>query len=128
MTKHNAFETNIKRSLHQSESTLDQDTQQRLKAIRQRALQQAPRPALVNWFGDAVLWLKQPAGNVVMASVLAIALLLPQLGKQSQPYSDQDLHQTALLELIEAADAEPLDETADPDFYLWLAEVEGQNA
>ncbi len=128
MTKPDTLETNIKRHLKQSETTLDQDTQQRLSNMRQKALAQPPRSALHNWFGDVVLWVKQPAGGTIMASVLAIALLLPQLGKQTQPYADQDLRQTALLELIDAPDAEPLDETADPDFYLWLAEVEGQNA
>ncbi len=128
MTKPNAFETKIKRSLNQSETTLDQNTEQRLNTMRKKALAQPPRPALLNWFGDMVLWVKQPAGGAIMASVLAIALLLPQLGNQSQPYADKELRQTALLELIDAPDAEPLDETADPDFYLWLAEAEGRSA
>ncbi len=128
MTKstRSALETKIKQGLDQTQANFDVETQQRLNAMRKQAVQQDQRPVLVNWFGDAILWLKQPAGNMVLASVLAIALLLPQLNQQS--FTDQGLNQTALLELIEAPEAESLDETTDPDFYLWLAEVDGQNA
>lgn len=127
MTKHipSEFETKLKQSLDQAD--LDVVTQQQLRDRRKQAIKQTQRPALLNWFGDMVLWLKKPAGNMVLASVLAIAIFLPQ---QNQPssYDEQDLNQTALLELIDTPDDETLDETTDPDFYLWLAEVEGQNA
>lgn len=128
MTKPESLETKIKQHLSQSENTLEQTTQQRLNKARQIALQQSQQPALSSWLDDILNWFKQPAGNMVMASVLAIALLLPQLGNQHQPHTSQEMHQTALLDLIDVTDEESLDETADPDFYLWLAEVDGQHA
>lgn len=129
MTKstHSEFETKVKQSLDNREDRLDNATEQQLKTMRQQAMQQSQQPTVVNWLDDVVEWLKKPAGNMVLASVLAIAIILPQLNHQ-QPYADQNMHQTALLDLIEAPEGESLDETADPDFYLWLAEVDGQNA
>ncbi len=118
--QHTPFEQKVKSSL--SHDTLDDTTQAQLRQARQAALQQPKASALTTIIADTLAWFSKPAGNVVLASVLAVVLILPRLAEQPSPYSDQGLNQTALLDLLDAPSAESLDESADPDFYLWLAE------
>ena len=104
------FEERIKTSLDQSASQLDADTQARLQAVRRAALNQ---PANTSWF-SLNGWI--PAASLVFCSVIAMLLILPS--KQS-PTSPVD--QTAMLELL--INPDELDALSDPDFYMWVDEM-----
>lgn len=112
----------VKASLEESARNLDADTQQRLNAIRRAALNQ---PAKANWF--KANWLKFngwiPATVLVFCSVIAMLFILPS---HQTPNQATDLvEQTAMLELLDNPDA--LDAMSDPDFYIWIDEVESAN-
>jgi hypothetical protein len=112
-----ALEARIKASLEQSARYLDADTQQRLNAVRRNALNQ---PTKANWLklND---WI--PATSLVFCSVIAMLILIPshQVPNKASELSDQ----TAMLELLDNPDE--LDAMSDPDFYLWVDEVNSEN-
>ncbi len=114
------LEDRIKASLEESVNNLDADTQQRLNAIRRAALNQ---PAKENWFKPS--WLKFngwiPATSLVFCSVIALLIILPS--HQSTQTTDLP-DQTAMLELLDNPDE--LDALSDPDFLMWVEEVNGE--
>jgi hypothetical protein len=113
-----ALEARIKASLEQSARNLDADTQQRLNALRRKALNQ---PTKANWF-KLNSWI--PATSLAFCSVIAMLILIPS--HQSANNSSALTDQTALLELIDYPDE--LDALSDPDFYLWVEEVKNENS
>jgi hypothetical protein len=117
-----ALEARIKTRLEQSARDLDADTQQRLNAVRRNALNQ---PAKENWFKPS--WYQfngwVPATSLVFCSVIAMLILIPshQAPNKTSELSDQ----TAMLELLD--NPEELDVMSDPDFYLWVDEMNNEN-
>jgi hypothetical protein len=109
------LEDRIKVSLDQSAAYLDADTQARLQAIRRTALNQ---PAKTSWF-TLKGWV--PAASLAFCSVIAMLLVLPS---QYAPTNAAD--QTAMLELLDNPDE--LDALSDPDFYMWIDELDMPNA
>ena len=110
------LEDRIKASLEQSVRSLDEDTQQRLNAIRRAALNQ---PSKASWF-KLNGWL--PATSLAFCSVIALLVILPShQSKQTSDLSDQ----TAMLELLDNTDE--LDVISDPYFYMWLDEIKSEN-
>ncbi len=105
------FEERIKTSLDQSASQLDAGTQARLQAIRRAALTQ---PAKISWF-SLNGWV--PAASLVFCSVVAVLLVLPSKQSPTNP-----VDQTAMLELLNNPDE--LDALSDPDFYMWVDEMD----
>jgi hypothetical protein len=115
------LEDRIKASLEESARNLDADTQQRLNAIRRAALNQ---PAKDKWF--KANWLKLngwiPATGLVFCSVIAMLIILPShQTKQIGELPDQ----TAMLELLDNPDE--LDALSDPDFLMWVEEVNSED-
>lgn len=112
-----ALEARIKTSLEQSVSFLDAGMQQRLNAARRNALNQ---PAKAKWF-QINGWI--PATSLVFFSVIAMLILSPS---HQAPHSTIELSdQTAMLELID--NPEELDVMSDPDFYMWVDEMNNEN-
>jgi len=112
------LEERIKNSLDQHASALDNETMQRLQAIRRNALNQ-PKKSWLSFF-QWQYWV--PATGVVFCSIIAALLLLPQ----SQTSNDSaTFDQMAMLELLE--NAENIDVLSDVGFYLWMDELEAQN-
>jgi hypothetical protein len=112
-----ALEARIKTSLEQSARFLDADTQQRLNAARRNALNQ---PAKAKWF-QFNGWI--PATSLVFCSVIAMLILIPS---HQAPHTTIELSdQTAMLELLD--NPEELDVISDPDFYMWVEEMNNEN-
>ncbi len=107
------LEDRIKASLNQSVDTLDAETRQRIHAIRRVALNQ-PSTAF-KWRS----WL--PAASIAFCSVIAMFVILPY----HQQVTNVPLDQTAMLELLD--NPEDLDTLSDPDFYMWVDELNVQN-
>jgi hypothetical protein len=112
-----ALEARIKASLEQSATYLDDDIQTRLQSIRRAALNQ---PIKKHWF-SLNAW--APAASIAFCSVIAILVVLPS-HQTSNPSSASADH-TAMLELLENPDE--LDVMSDPDFYIWIDELENEN-
>jgi hypothetical protein len=111
-----ALEARIKASLEKSARYLDVDTQQRLNAVRRNALNQ---PTNANWL-RLNGWI--PATSLVFCSVIAMLILIPS---HHPPKNASELpDQTAMLELLDNPDE--LDAMSDPDFYLWVDEVDNE--
>jgi hypothetical protein len=113
------LETRIKSSLEKSTQQIDNDTRQRLFDIRNQALKQ---PQQTNWFSvlQSNYWM--PATGIVLCSFIAALLLWPQWQRNGNTTS---FEQTAMFELID--NPEEIDVLSDPDFYLWIDELEAQN-
>lgn len=112
------LEERIKSSLNDSLQQLDGETSLRLQAIRHEALNQ---PAKQHWLSNVKSHYWVPATGLIFCSIIASILLLPSLSSNNQ----QDaLSQTAMLELLESAD--DLEIIADPEFYLWMDELDTQ--
>lgn len=116
------LEDRIKASLEQSSTQLDTETLQRLQAARRSALSPAGK---VTWF-NIKTWFNLkgllPAASLAFCTVIAILIAFPsnQTVSNSPPNSASD--QTAMLELLD--DPEDLDTLSDPDFYIWMEEIE----
>jgi len=111
-----ALEARIKTSLEQSARFLDADTQKRLNAARRNALNQ---PAKAKWF-QFNGWIT--ATSLVFCSVIAMLILIPS---HQAPHTTIELsEQTAMLELLD--NPEELDVISDPDFYLWVDEMNNE--
>jgi hypothetical protein len=115
------LEDRIKASLEESARSLDADTQSRLNAIRRAALNQPAKEKLFK-----ASWLKLngwiPATSLVFCSVIAMLIILPsQQSTQTADLPDQ----TAMLELLDNPDE--LDAMSDPDFLMWVEEVNGED-
>lgn len=111
------LEKRIVKSLNDQATHLDNETIQRLQAIRRDALNRPSR----RWFSFTLSnnWL--PATGLIAGSVFAILLFFPQ----SQTIDNSTtLEQTALFELLE--NPEDIDVISDVGFYLWMDELEAQ--
>jgi hypothetical protein len=122
------LEDRIKASLEQSSTQLDTETLQRLQAARRSALSPAGKVtwfniktwfSLKNWFNLKGLL---PTASLAFCTVIAILIAFPsnQTVSNSPPNNASD--QTAMLELLD--DPEDLDTLSDPDFYIWMEEIE----
>lgn len=112
------FTDRIQAGLTASTNEIDSETQQRLHAIRRKALQQKPQLSWLKkiWQSNMV-W--APVAGVAFCSVMAIMFTLP-----AQQASSPDAisgEYTAMFEVVESP--EDLDTITDPDFYLWLDET-----
>jgi len=111
-----SFEEKIKSSLDNSTDDLDNETLQRLQAVRRDALNQPQRKPF--WLSPNV-W--APAAGFAVSTLIAAVLWLPQF---NQP-DNNAAGQMAMIELIESPDT--YEELDDPGFYLWLDELEEQH-
>lgn len=113
-----SLEKRIVKSLNYQAAHMDNETIQRLQAIRRDALNRPSR----SWFSFTLPnnWL--PATGLIAGSIFAVLLFYPQ----SQSINNSTpLEQTAMVELLE--NAEDLDVISDVGFYLWMDELEAQN-
>ena len=113
------LETRIKSSLDKSTQQIDNETKQRLFDIRNQALKQ---PQQTSWFSvlQSNYWM--PATGIVLCSLIAALLLLPQWQRNNQTTTFEQL---AMFELID--NPEEIEVLSDPYFYLWIDEFEAQN-
>lgn len=101
-----------KSTLEDSVNSLDDDTLNRLAAIRRRAVDAAGQKQSSAWDG----WLK-PAGGFVTAAVLVVAVML-----WSSTSTVNETTPVAAIEDIKIlTDSEELDFYQDLEFYQWLA-------
>lgn len=113
-----SLEKRIVNSLNQHTTQLDNETMQRLQAIRRDALNRPNK----SWFSFTLSTNWLPATGLIAASIFAVLLLYPQ----SQSINNSTpLEQTAMVELLE--NAEDLDVISDVGFYLWMDELEAKN-
>lgn len=112
------FTDRIHAGLTASTHEIDAETQQRLYAIRRKALQQKPQPGwLQKLWQNNMVW--APVAGVAFCSVMAIMFILP--AQQASSPVDISGEYTAMFEVVESP--EDLDTITDPDFYLWLDET-----
>jgi hypothetical protein len=106
------LEDRIKAKLELSSTQLDTETLQRLQAARRLAL----RPnSKANWLSFKS-WV--PAAGLAFCTVIAILIAFPN----HQTINNNQPDQTAMLELLN--EPEDLDTLSDPDFYIWMEEIE----
>lgn len=112
------FTDRIQAGLTASTYEIDAETQQRLHAIRRKALQQKPQLSWLKkiWQSNMV-W--APVAGVAFCSVMAIMFILP--AQQASNPGAISGEYTAMFEVVESP--EDLDTITDPDFYLWLDET-----
>lgn len=112
------FTDRIHAGLTASANEIDGETQQRLHAIRRKALQQKSQQTWLQkiWQNNRV-W--APVAGVAFCSVMAIMFILPAQ-QVSSPAAISGEY-TAMFEVVESP--EDLDTITDPDFYLWLDET-----
>ena len=128
------LEDRIKTSLEQSSTQLDTETLQRLQAARRSALSPAGKVtwfniktwfslkkqfSFKNWFNLKNLL---PAASLAFCTVIAILIAFPAHQTFTNNASNSPSDQTAMLELLD--DPEDLDTLGDPDFYIWMEEIE----
>lgn len=124
------LEDRIKASLEHSTTQLDTETLQRLQAARRSALSPAGKLTWFNikaWFSSKNWFsfknwvnLKSLLPAASLAFCMAIAILIAFPAHQTLTNNPSD--QTAMLELLN--DPEDLDTLSDPDFYIWMEEIE----
>lgn len=102
-----------KHTLEASVENLDQETIDRLAAIRLQALASADRNRKLSWLSAS--WLK-PAGGFVTAAVLIASVMLWSSNSVDGPAPLAVLEDIKLL-----TDSEELEFYQDLDFYQWLA-------
>lgn len=112
------FTDRIHAGLTASTNEIDGETQQRLHAIRRKALQQkSQQTGLQKIWQNNRVW--APVAGVAFCSVMAIMFILPaQHASNPETISGE---YTAMFEVVESP--EDLDTITDPDFYLWLDET-----
>lgn len=112
------FTDRIHAGLTASTNEIDAETQQRLYAIRRKALQQKPQQTwLQKLLQNNMVW--APVAGVAFCSVMAIMFILP--AQQASSPAAISGEYTAMFEVVESP--EDLDTITDPDFYLWLDET-----
>lgn len=112
------FTDRIHAGLTASTNEMDAETQHRLHAIRRQALQQKPQKSwLNNIWPTSMVW--APVAGVAFCSVIAIMFILP--AQQASAPATISGDYTAMFEVVDSPD--DLDAVTDPDFYLWLDEV-----
>lgn len=111
------LESRVKSALDTSIQTLDADTIQQLQSVRREALNQ---PKSEGWLSQLTTSYWAPATGVVFCSMVAAMLLLPQTQNTNNTFD-----QTALFEMLEEPDT--LEVLSDPDFYLWVDDLEAQS-
>jgi hypothetical protein len=112
------FTDRIHAGLTASTHEIDAETQQRLYAIRRKALQQKPQQGwLQKLWQNNMVW--APVAGVAFCSVMAIMFILPAQQASAPVTISGDY--TAMFEVVDSPD--DLDAVTDPDFYLWLDEV-----
>ena len=112
------FTDRIHAGLTASTNEIDAETQQRLYAIRRKALQQKPQQTwLQKLLQNNMVW--APVAGVAFCSVMAIMFILP--AQQASSPTAISGEYTAMFEVVESP--EDLDTITDPDFYLWLDET-----
>lgn len=109
------FEKRVRSTLDSGITNLDAETRSRLALIRNAALKQ--KPFLLRWisfdnWGPATAL----AASVIFALVIFIS---PSFNKSPEQLALQD--SDIVLELLLNEEAQ--DESADPDFYVWLDAV-----
>lgn len=117
------LESKIKSSLDASVMSLDKDTRQALAAMRERSLQKQPAHTWLNF----KVWI--PASGLAMTALLVTLFVYhpnhldeaPQHFATQQALQHEQPEQIAMLELL--TNAEDLETTTDPDFYVWMDEV-----
>lgn len=112
------LEERIKSSLDASLRRPDSEISLRLQTIRRDALNQ---PAKLYWLSNSKLHYWVPATGLAFCSIIAGIVFLPSLSPSSPQGA---LKQTAMLELLENTD--DLEIIADPEFYLWMDELDAQ--
>lgn len=112
------FTDRIHARLTASTHDIDAETQQRLYAIRRKALQQKPQQGwLQKLWQNNMVW--APVAGVAFCSVMAVMFILP--AQQASSPADISGEYTAMFEVVESP--EDFDAVTDPDFYLWLDET-----
>jgi hypothetical protein len=106
------LEDRIKASLEHSSTQLDPETLQRLQAARRSALNSNNKASWLSFKS----WI--PAASLAFCTAIAILIAFPA----HQPPTNSPSDQTAMLELLD--DPEDLDTLSDPDFYIWMEEIE----
>ncbi len=102
-----------KHTLDESTNNLDQETLDRLAAIRFRAVASAGKGRSLGW--RTASWLK-PAGGFVTAAVLVASVMLWSSNSVNEPEPVAVLEDIKLL-----TDSEDLEFYQNLEFYQWLA-------
>lgn len=102
-----------KHTLDESTNNLDQETLDRLAAIRFRAVASAGKGGSLGW--RTASWLK-PAGGFVTAAVLVASVMLWSSNSVNEPEPVAVLEDIKLL-----TDSEDLEFYQNLEFYQWLA-------
>ena len=109
------FEKRIRSALDSGIANLDAETRSRLSVMRHAALEQ--KPFLLRWISFDN-W--GPAAALATSVIIALVVFInPSFNKSPDQLALQD--SDIVLELLLNEEAQ--DESADPDFYVWLDAV-----